>query len=130
MDDADIIRQLAERWNAGDIDGAIDLYAEDGVIVNGPEWPEQATWVGHDGIRQGMEEWAAVWQSAVVEMGPIERYGDKIVAPGAWRSRGVASGAEGTMPFSILFSFRSGKIARHEWFEDHADAVAAAARDA
>jgi ketosteroid isomerase-like protein len=126
MDDADLIRQLAERWNAGDIDGAVDLYAEDAVIVNGADWPEQATWEGHDGIRQSMEEWGAVWQSAVVEMGPIERYGDKILATGTWWNRGMTSGAEGSMPFSILFSFRDGKIALHEWFTDHDSAVAAA----
>jgi ketosteroid isomerase-like protein len=30
------------------------------------------------------------------------------------------------MPFVILFSFRDGKIAAHEWFEDRDDAVAAA----
>ena len=126
MDDADIIRQLAERWNAHDIEGALDLYAEDAVVVNGADWPEQANWEGHDGIRRSMEEWSAVWESAVVEMGPIERYGDRILAAGTWRTRGATSGAEGTMPFVILFSFRDGKIALHEWFTDYDDAVAAA----
>jgi ketosteroid isomerase-like protein len=126
MDNADVIRQLADRWNAGDIDGAVDLYAEDAVSVTGADWPEQATWEGRAGIRQSMEEWAAVWQSAVVEMGPIERHGDRILATGTWRNRGAASGAEGTMPFAILFSFRGGKIAVHEWFTDYDAAVAAA----
>jgi ketosteroid isomerase-like protein len=129
MDNADLIRQLAERWNAVDIDGAVDLYAEDAVIVNGADWPEQARWEGRDRIRQSMEEWGDVWQSAVVEMGPIERYGDRILATGTWRNRGMTSGVEGSMPFSILFTFRDGKIAVHEWFTDH-DAAVAAARDA
>jgi ketosteroid isomerase-like protein len=30
------------------------------------------------------------------------------------------------MPFSILFTFRDGKIAVHEWFTDYDAAVAAA----
>jgi ketosteroid isomerase-like protein len=30
------------------------------------------------------------------------------------------------MPFVILFSFRDGKIALHEWFTDYDEAVAAA----
>jgi ketosteroid isomerase-like protein len=126
MDDADLIRQLAERWNAGDINGAVELYAEDAVMVNGPDWPEQGTFGGHDGIRRSMEEWGAVWESAVVDMGPTESYGDRIVAAGTWKNRGAVSGAEGLMPFVILFSFRGGKIVAHEWFEDHDAAVAAA----
>jgi len=33
----DVIRQLAERWNAGDVDGALELYTEDAVAVSGPD---------------------------------------------------------------------------------------------
>jgi ketosteroid isomerase-like protein len=129
MDDADLIRQLAERWNARDIDGAVVLYADDAVVVNGADWPEQGSWEGHGEIRRSMEEWVAVWESSVVQMGPIERYGDRILARGTWRNRGMTSGVEGSMPFSILFSFRDGKIVLHEWFTDH-DAAVAAARGA
>jgi ketosteroid isomerase-like protein len=128
-DNADLIRQLAERWNAGDIDGAVELYTEDAVVRSGAHWPEQATWEGREGIKTSMEEWAVVWQSSRVEMGPIERHGDKILGSGTWRVRGAASGAESTMPFAILFSFRNGKIAVHEWFDDY-DAALAAARGA
>jgi ketosteroid isomerase-like protein len=126
MDNAELIRQLAERWNAGDIDGVVELYTEDAVIVSGPAWPEQVTWEGHEGIRASLLDFGAVWESAQVEIGPIETHGDKVVGTGMWRTRGVTSGAEGTMPFVILFTFRDGKIALHEWFEDHNEAVAAA----
>jgi ketosteroid isomerase-like protein len=129
MDNADLIRQLAERWNAGDIEGAVALYTDDAVIVSGPHWPEQVVWRGHEGIRTSMVEWGAVWETSRIEIGPIERYGDKILGTGTWVTRGSASGADATMPFSILFSFRDGKIAVHEWFEDH-DAAIAAARGA
>jgi ketosteroid isomerase-like protein len=123
---ADVIRELARRWNAGDLDGVVELYTEDAVIVSGPDWPEQITWSGHEGIRASLIDFGAVWESARVEIGPIERHGDKIVGRGTWKTRGFASGAEGTMPFVILFTFRDGKIAAHEWFTDHDQAVAAA----
>ena len=82
MDDADLIRQLAERWNAGDIDGAVDLYAEDAVMVNGPALagagrPSR----GSDGIRGSMEEWGARLGDARWSRWARPRsYGDRIVA--------------------------------------------------
>jgi ketosteroid isomerase-like protein len=127
MEDAELIRQLAQRWNAGDLDGVVELYTEDAVIVSGPDWPEQVTWEGHKGIKASLIDFGAVWESAQVELGPLERHGDKLLGRGTWRTRGAASGAEGTMPFVILFSFRDGKIAVHEWFTDY-DAALAAAR--
>jgi ketosteroid isomerase-like protein len=129
-DDADLIRQLAERWNAGDLDGVVDLYTEDAVMVSGPDWPEQITWRGHEGVRGSMAEFGAAWESALVEMGPIERFGEKILASGRWMTRGATSGVEGEMPFTILFGFRDGKIAVHEWFTDYDAALAAARGDA
>ena len=36
----DIVRQSAERWNAGDFEGMFELYSEDMVVVTGEHWPE------------------------------------------------------------------------------------------
>ena len=41
-----------------------------------------------------------------------------MVVTGAWRMRGAASGIDGVMPIFILFTFREGRIAVLEWFED------------
>jgi ketosteroid isomerase-like protein len=125
MDNADLIRLLAERWNAGDLDGVVELYTEDAVIISGPGWPEQVTWEGHEGIRASLLDFGAVWESAQVEIGPNERHGDKILGTGTWVTRGRSSGAELKMAFAILFSFRDGKIAVHEWFDDYDQALAA-----
>ena len=121
-----VIRQLAERWNAGDVDGALELYTEDAVAVSGPDWPEQATHRGHEELRSNMTDWLAVWESSQIEIGSLETYGDKVVGTGAWNTRGRSSGAAGTMPFVILFTFRDGKIECLEWFTDHNAAIAAA----
>jgi ketosteroid isomerase-like protein len=55
--------------------------------------------------------------------------GDKVLAIGAWISRGRASGIDGRMPIAVIFTVRDGKIALHEWFMDHDSAIAAARRD-
>lgn len=118
-----------ERWNAGDLEGVLELYAEDASMQPGPDWPEQAGWHGRAEIRRNMEEWRAVWESNQMDLERIEILGERIVGSGRWLTQGRASGIDGTMPFTILLSFRDGKILSLEWFADH-DSAVAAARDA
>ena len=122
----DLARTLVERWNAGDIDGVVDLYTDDTVMYAGEEWPDQTVYRGHDGVRANIEQWRSVWESSSVELERLESHGDRVVASGAWVTRGRASGVSGRMPFVILLNVRDGKIATLEWFTDHSDAVAAA----
>jgi ketosteroid isomerase-like protein len=125
----EIIRQLAQRWNAGDVEGALELFTEDAVMLAGPDWPEQATRHGHEGIRANMEEWLSVWDSSQVEFGSFEIHDDRIAAQGMWTTRGRASGAAGDLPFALVVTLRDGRIAVFEWFTDY-DAALAAARGA
>jgi uncharacterized protein (TIGR02246 family) len=125
----DLIRQLAERWNAGDVEGALELFTEDAVMLSGPDWPEQITWRGHEGIRANMVEWLSVWESSQVEFGGLEVHGDRIAGSGVWETRGRASGAAGELPFAVVITVRDGRIAVFEWFTDY-DAAVAAARSA
>jgi ketosteroid isomerase-like protein len=122
----DVVRQLVDRWNAGDVEGSLELYHEDAVAIAGPDWPEQATHRGHDELRANMADWLSVWDSSQIEVASIETYGDKVVVTGSWIIRGRSGGVPGTMPFVILFTLRDGKIAVLEWQTDHDSAVAAA----
>ncbi len=123
---ADLIRQLTGMWNSGDVDSVSDLYTDDAEIRTGPHWPEQSTYRGRAAIRETSAEWASMWDKLQIEVDELEEYGDRLVAVGAWRMRGAASGIDGSMPIFIVFTFRDGKIAVLEWFADHDTAVAAA----
>jgi ketosteroid isomerase-like protein len=122
----EIVRQVSERWNAGDIEGLLALYSDDIVVKTGEHWPEQATVQGKAAFRESIDEWLSVWQSIAIETDHVEAHGDRVVARGAWQSTGRLSGIEGTMPIHIVFTVRGGRIARLEWFPDHERAVAAA----
>jgi ketosteroid isomerase-like protein len=126
MEDAELIRRLAERWNAGDIEGALELFAEDAVMLAGPDWPEQATRHGHDGIRANMNEWLSVWDLSELEIGTFEVHGDRIAGKGTWTTRGRASGVGGQLTFALVVTLRDERIAVLEWFTDYGEAVAAA----
>jgi uncharacterized protein (TIGR02246 family) len=129
MENADVIRELAKRWNAGDVEGVLELFTEDAVMLAGADWPEQATSHGREGIRSRIEDWRAVWESSELEICRLETFGDQVVYEGAWSTRGRSSGLSGTMPATALCTIRHGKIASLEWFTDY-DAAVAAARGA
>ncbi|MEA2418429.1 MAG: SnoaL-like domain [Thermoleophilaceae bacterium] len=129
MSHADVIYELTGKWNSGDVEGVSDLYTEDAEMRTGPHWPEQATYRGREAIRATSADWASLWETLQIEIDRLDEYGDKMVATGAWRMRGAASGVDGEMPISIVFTFRDGKIAVLEWFADQPTAVAAARGD-
>jgi ketosteroid isomerase-like protein len=122
----DIVRQLAERWNAGDMQRVLDLYAEDVVMRTSEHWPERQVVEGKAAFRESIDEWLSVWESTELETDHLEVHGNKVVAQGAWVSKGRTSGIDGRMPVEIMLTIRDGKIAGVDWFEDHASAVAAA----
>ena len=122
----EIARLAVERWNANDLEGVLELYAQDAVMLSGPDWPEQGSWEGIEALRRNFEEWRDVWESSVMEVEGLESVGERVVGTGAWNTRGRVSGVDGSMPFAILLAFRGGKIASHEWFADSEVALAAA----
>ena len=126
MGNADLIRTLIETTNAGELEAVVGLYTEDAEIRTGPHWPEVTVYRGRDEIRRTSAEWASMWEELQVELDSFEEYGDRMVVTGAWRMRGAASGIGGELPIFILFTFREGRIAVLEWFEDRDTAVAAA----
>ena len=78
MAHADVIHELTELWNSGDVDSVFELYTEDAEIRTGPHWPEQATYRGLDAIRATSEEWASLWETLQIEVDELEEYGDKL----------------------------------------------------
>jgi ketosteroid isomerase-like protein len=122
----EVIRKVGERLNDGDVDGMLELYADDVVLIAGEHWPDTKPVEGKAAFRESTEDWLSVWQSVELETDEVEAYGDRVVAHGCWRNIGRVSGLDGTMPIHIVFTVRDGRIARLEWFEDHGSAVAAA----
>jgi ketosteroid isomerase-like protein len=124
----EVVRRLAERWNAGDSAGVLELYADDIVMVTAPEWPDAGagSFVGKEALERYTQEFRSVWDSIGADLDRLEVAGDLVVAGGGWKSRGLASGVRGQMPFGIVFTVRDGLISRLEWFMDPDEARRAA----
>ena len=125
MDDeqrnAEVVRQLAERWNAGDIEGMLEFYGDDVEMVSDPDWPDPGV-AGKEAFRRYSEEWREAWEKAQIDVGQIQAAGERVLVEGAWDVRAAATGISGQMTFSILFTLRDGLVTRHEWFRDPSEA--------
>jgi ketosteroid isomerase-like protein len=125
----EVVRQIARRLNAGDVDGMLALCHDDIVMTPSQHWLETSPLKGKEAFRQNTEEWLGAWESIEIETDEVEAFGDRVLAAGFWRSTGRVSGLAGLMPVHMVFTVRDGRIAHLEWFEDH-DSAVASARDA
>jgi len=122
----EVVRCVVEHWNSADFEGLLELYHEDTVGRTTEDWPEQAGWSSKEEMRTAIADWRAAWETSALAIDSLETHGDNVLLRGAWNTRGRVSGLDGTMPFSIVFRLRDGKIAGLEWFTDDDRAVAAA----
>jgi ketosteroid isomerase-like protein len=63
----DIVKQVSERWNAGDFEGLLELYHDDVSVHTGEHWPERHVLQGKAAFRESIDEWLSVWESIAVE---------------------------------------------------------------
>jgi ketosteroid isomerase-like protein len=119
----EVVARLGQLWNEGDHDAMLSLYHDDVVMTAAPNWIDPGPWVGKHEVARSAREWSSAWQEIAMSIERAEAAGDKVVCIGEWVSRGVASGAGGTVPLVILFTLEDGLIKRFEWFEDPNDAL-------
>jgi ketosteroid isomerase-like protein len=83
-------------------------------------WPEtdvvvgrEAAWDFYAAVIDTFEPRAYAEEAELVDAGP-----DKVLVHQRHQIRGRASGAAGLFDFSVLVTFRDGRIMRDEWFRE------------
>ena len=71
-----------DRWKAGDPQWGPRSVRRGRVDAPAPDWPEQTSWHGRDGIRQNMEQWRSVWDGKIASH---EWFNDRRLAVAAAR---------------------------------------------
>ena len=121
----ELMERLADRLNAGDLDGWVGLYAEDVEFVASESWPETATVTGRDGLRSFWAEFSGVWDDVQIRIDRLHEADDAVVGECRWVTRGRASGVEGTLEFVLALWIREGLIVRGQFFDELTDALGA-----
>ena len=115
--------RLADRLNAGDVEGWLELYAEDVVFVAGESWPETSTVSGRSGLRDFWHEFSGVWEDVQIQVNRLHEGADAVVAECEWVTRGRASGVEGTLEFVLVLWIEDRLIVRGQFFDELGDAL-------
>ena len=122
----ELVERLAERLNAGDLEGWVSLFSEDLEFGASESWPESSTVRGRDGLRAFWAEFSGVWDDVRIEIDRFHEGEDAVVTECRWVTRGRASGVEGTLEFVLGLWMKDGLIVRGQFFDELDDALEAA----
>ncbi len=122
---ADIVRRSFERFNANDVDGALELMDPEVQFHDVPEIPGSTVYRGHEGIRRW---WATVkdpMEELRFEFVEVTEGTEKLAVLTRAVGRGRGSGAEVDWTFTTVWGVRNGLIYYHQGYTDHAEALQA-----
>jgi ketosteroid isomerase-like protein len=124
MDNVEVMRRAYESFNqtgefAWDL---LDPEVEWNAFANAPI----ASFHGHDGVRRWLAEVSEMFDGLRIDPEEFVGGDDQVVVVSTMRGRGRGSGAEAEQVLVSLWTFRDGRVVRHDSFTDRAEALEAA----
>jgi ketosteroid isomerase-like protein len=95
-------------------------------VVPDERWPEPGVITGREAAWDFYVSVAEALGMDSTDAEIIDAGGEKVVGHRAAEARGQASGATVVFGYSVVTTFREGKIVREEWFADRTEALKAA----
>jgi ketosteroid isomerase-like protein len=120
----EIVRASFAAFNEGkmDVDAVREWLHPDVIIVRALEgWPEPAPIVGRDAVIRQWQRIMEPWPDPTVELVSIIDAGDRVVTRQI--AHGKGHGPEIKIEFTVVNTFRNGKVFLIEYFWDHAEAL-------
>ncbi len=93
--------------------------------VEHPDRADRRVQHGHEGVRQSLERWLEMWDEWGFEVERCIDCGDDVLVIAREHATGRASGASVSSRIYLVFTFRSGKIARYQEFYNEQPALKA-----
>jgi len=124
----EVIRDQFEAVNERDFPRAMDLYAEDVVlVVHSDAFLDAGTFAGRDAVGRWFGDWFSTFEPDYrFEFEEFRDLGDVVFLAASHRGRGRTSGAEVHGCTGYLYTLRDGKIVRAELYRSPDEALRAA----
>jgi ketosteroid isomerase-like protein len=128
QENVELVRSATEAYIAVDRDAYVDFMAEDVEICPDAGIPEAKPFRGREEFRRFLADQDEGWDegasaSDIREIFPV---GDRLVVRVHWGGKGRASGIDLRSSLTAITTVRDGRIAKIEFFLDHAQALKAA----
>jgi ketosteroid isomerase-like protein len=125
----ELVEVLWDAFQRGDVGALRGAAHPDIVIVQPSELPDSKTYLGHEGVKEAVEDWPTQWDEFRFEvLETIEVSDSRIVSVTRHHGRGAASGIEVEATIGYVLEIADGKFARVEMFASREQALEAAAR--
>lgn len=125
MTTEELMREFARRWNEGDLESYLEIFAEDIVVHADETWPENDTVRGREGIAEFWRDFRNVWEDVQLRVVTLHVGDDVAAADCQWVTRGRASGVEGTIEFAFASWVEDGRVKRGQFFNSLPEALSA-----
>jgi ketosteroid isomerase-like protein len=122
----DTVRLAYDRLNGGDLEGLLELCAEDLVFHDLPTLPGSGEFIGHAGFRAWYAGLLDAFESLRFEAQELIEVGDRVFVDSLATGRGKGSGAKVEMHFCSVWTLRDQALISHTAYSDRADGLAAA----
>jgi ketosteroid isomerase-like protein len=126
QENVEVVRAAFEAFGEGDMEAVLRLCDENIEITQAAELlGATRTQHGHAGVLEAFAIWPDLWDDYRVEIVRLSEIGDHVLATTINRGRGKDSGVPVEMPFTFLFSVRSGKVVQWRLFMREEQAIEA-----
>jgi len=122
---ADTMRRSIDAYNAGNVDGLLEMAHPDIEWEVAPEHPASTTHRGLEEVRAYHEDWRNTLDDMRLDVLSITEVGDSVVAVCRIHGKGSESGADVEVEIAFLATYRDGKAIRVEEFLDPEEALRA-----
>jgi uncharacterized protein len=122
----EVVRLGYERFNAGDVDGFLELCAQDFEFRDLPGLPGSGRFIGHDAFRAWFAQLSDALEDVRFEPEEFIDAGSQVVVVNHATGRGRGSGAKVETHFSNVWTLSNGKATSAVSYDTHGEALKAA----
>jgi ketosteroid isomerase-like protein len=130
MSNTDVLRKGFEAFAQGDLDGAIESFADDVRWENpeAPQIPNNGVTEGRENVKELFADTLTYWESFDLTPDEFHEDGDTVVVLSHAQAKGKETGKEVKLPWVQVFRFEGGKVTEVQALTDTALAADALGR--